>query len=162
MAEKVRNEGTLRLEPLGDSRVRRIAEITVEAKVFGIGGMIESTLAEAELFGLTGRGAPSSVGRLAARLTGAVLVLLAGVVLALVVRYLRPGTLARVTMAWSRLLLRALGVRVAVSRGFAFVGGAAVAAKAVSDEAGVLLVANHISWLDPLVMAAVLPSTAAT
>ncbi|WP_061300425.1 lysophospholipid acyltransferase family protein [Herbidospora cretacea] len=101
---------------------------------------------------------PAGIVRLAARLTGAVLVLLAGVVLALVVRYLRPGVLARVTMAWSRLLLRALGVRVAVSRGFAFVGGAAVAAKAVSDEAGVLLVANHISWLDPLVMAAVLPS----
>ncbi|GAB1819258.1 lysophospholipid acyltransferase family protein [Herbidospora sp. RD11066] len=101
---------------------------------------------------------PAGVVRQAARLTGAVLVLLAGVVLALVVRYLRPDTLAKVTMAWSRLLLRALGVKVSVSRGFSFVGGAAVPAGAVSERSGVLMVANHISWLDPLVMAAVMPS----
>lgn len=44
MAEKVRNEGKLRIEPIGSDRVRRIAEIVVEAKVFGIGGLIESTL----------------------------------------------------------------------------------------------------------------------
>jgi hypothetical protein len=44
MADKVRNEGTLRLEPIGSDKVRRIAELVVEAKVFGVGGLIESTL----------------------------------------------------------------------------------------------------------------------
>ncbi|MDI1449157.1 DUF2505 domain-containing protein [Polyangium sp. 6x1] len=43
MADKVRNEGTMRIEPVGDKKVRRIAEITIEAKVFGIGGLIESS-----------------------------------------------------------------------------------------------------------------------
>ncbi|MCY1061694.1 DUF2505 domain-containing protein [Nannocystis sp. SCPEA4] len=44
MADKVRNEGSLRIEPIGDNKVRRIADIVIEAKVFGVGGMIESTL----------------------------------------------------------------------------------------------------------------------
>ena len=43
MADKLRQEGTMRIEPIGDSKVRRIAELTMEAKVFGIGGLIEST-----------------------------------------------------------------------------------------------------------------------
>ena len=42
-ADKLRQEGTLRLEPIGDSKVRRIAEIINEAKIFGIGGLIESS-----------------------------------------------------------------------------------------------------------------------
>ena len=41
MADKLRNEGTMRVEPAGHDRVRRIADLTVEAKVFGIGGMLE-------------------------------------------------------------------------------------------------------------------------
>jgi hypothetical protein len=43
LAEKMRNEGSVRVEALGDDRVRRVAEIVVEAKIFGIGGMIESS-----------------------------------------------------------------------------------------------------------------------
>lgn len=43
LADKMRNEGTLRLEPIGDHKVRRIAEIVIEAKIFGVGGLIESS-----------------------------------------------------------------------------------------------------------------------
>lgn len=43
MPDKIRNEGVVRAEPIGDNKVRRIAEIVVEAKVFGIGGLIESS-----------------------------------------------------------------------------------------------------------------------
>jgi hypothetical protein len=41
MADKIKNEGTMRLEPAGAGKVRRIAEILIEAKIFGLGGMIE-------------------------------------------------------------------------------------------------------------------------
>lgn len=41
--DKIRNEGTMRIEPIGDTKVRRIAEITLEAKIFGVGGLIESS-----------------------------------------------------------------------------------------------------------------------
>lgn len=40
--DKTRNEGVLRVEPLGQGRVRRIADAEVEAKIFGMGGMMES------------------------------------------------------------------------------------------------------------------------
>ena len=43
LADKLRNEGTMRVEPVGDSKVRRIADITIEAKIFGVGGLLEST-----------------------------------------------------------------------------------------------------------------------
>lgn len=43
MADKLRNEGTLRVEAVGDTKVRRVAELVIEAKVFGIGGLIESS-----------------------------------------------------------------------------------------------------------------------
>lgn len=43
MADKLRNEGSMRIEKIGDNKVRRIAEIEVEAKIFGIGGLMEST-----------------------------------------------------------------------------------------------------------------------
>lgn len=39
--DKARNEGTMRLEPIGDNKVRRVADAVVEAKIFGVGGMIE-------------------------------------------------------------------------------------------------------------------------
>lgn len=48
LADKLRNEGTMRIEPIGENRVRRIADLVAEAKVFGIGGLIESS-AEKEL-----------------------------------------------------------------------------------------------------------------
>ena len=43
MADKLRNEGTMRVEAVGETKVRRIAELVIEAKVFGIGGLIESS-----------------------------------------------------------------------------------------------------------------------
>ncbi len=42
MADKIRQEGSLRIEAVGD-KVRRTVEMVIEAKVFGIGGMLEST-----------------------------------------------------------------------------------------------------------------------
>jgi hypothetical protein len=48
LADKLRQEGTLRIEPIGDKKVRRIADLFIEAKVFGVGGLIESS-AEKEL-----------------------------------------------------------------------------------------------------------------
>ena len=43
MADKLRQEGTLKVEALGDNKVRRTAELINEAKVFGIGGMLEGS-----------------------------------------------------------------------------------------------------------------------
>ena len=41
MADKMRNEGVMRVEAVGTGRCRRVAEITNEVKIFGIGGMVE-------------------------------------------------------------------------------------------------------------------------
>jgi hypothetical protein len=43
LADKMRNEGNVRIERVGDKTVRRLVEIVIEAKVFGVGGMLEST-----------------------------------------------------------------------------------------------------------------------
>lgn len=43
LADKMRNEGTMRIEKVGDNKVRRIADLEIEAKIFGIGGLLEST-----------------------------------------------------------------------------------------------------------------------
>jgi hypothetical protein len=43
MADKIRNEGSMRVEKVGDNKVRRVADVTIEAKVFGVGGLIESS-----------------------------------------------------------------------------------------------------------------------
>jgi hypothetical protein len=44
MADKLRNEGTLRLEPIGDAKVRRVAELVLEAKIsFVVNSLIESS-----------------------------------------------------------------------------------------------------------------------
>ncbi len=43
MADKLFTSGTVRIEPIGSDKVRRIAEIHIEAKVFAVGGLIEST-----------------------------------------------------------------------------------------------------------------------
>ncbi|GAA4181509.1 lysophospholipid acyltransferase family protein [Streptosporangium oxazolinicum] len=98
--------------------------------------------------------------RRALRLVAAVLVVLAGVALALAARGLGTTGRIRLTSAWSRLVLRAVGVRVEVRRGFAFMAGSVSGSRPVVDGpsgAAPLIVANHVSWLDPLVMAAVLP-----
>lgn len=42
LADKLRNEGTVRIEAKGD-KCLRIVDITMEAKIFGVGGMIEKT-----------------------------------------------------------------------------------------------------------------------
>jgi hypothetical protein len=43
LAEKLFTSGTVRVEPIGDNKVRRIAEMNVEAKIFGVGGLLESS-----------------------------------------------------------------------------------------------------------------------
>lgn len=43
MADKIKNEGVMRVEDLGNGKIRRTADITLEAKVFGLGGVIEGT-----------------------------------------------------------------------------------------------------------------------
>jgi hypothetical protein len=43
LADKLRQEGTLRVEAAGPGRVLRIAELVNEAKVFPISGLIESS-----------------------------------------------------------------------------------------------------------------------
>lgn len=48
LADKLRNEGSMRIEAIGDSKVRRIADLVAEAKIFAVGGLVEST-AEKEL-----------------------------------------------------------------------------------------------------------------
>ncbi|GAA2377769.1 lysophospholipid acyltransferase family protein [Nonomuraea africana] len=98
--------------------------------------------------------------RRALRALAAVLVVLVGLPAA----RLAPRTARRrVTMLWSRALLRALGVRIEVRQGFAFFAGAADPASSVAPDPVAsgpearLVVANHISWLDPLVVAATMP-----
>lgn len=41
---KLRNEGTVRCENLGPSKSRRVVEVVLEAKVFGVGGLIEGAV----------------------------------------------------------------------------------------------------------------------
>ncbi|WP_436758668.1 lysophospholipid acyltransferase family protein [Streptosporangium sp. V21-05] len=98
--------------------------------------------------------------RRALRLAAIALALLAGTVFALAGRGLGTTGRLRLTSAWSRLMLRAVGVRVEVRQGFAFMAGSVSGLRPVGDGpagAAPLVVANHVSWLDPLVMAAVLP-----
>ncbi|MEV0389029.1 lysophospholipid acyltransferase family protein [Nonomuraea sp. NPDC050643] len=88
----------------------------------------------------------AAAGRVArlARFAGAVLMVLAGVPLALLGRALDAPRRARLTGAWARLMLRALGLRLEVA--------------GPPPRPGALVVANHTSWLDPLVIAAAVPS----
>lgn len=43
MADKLRQEGVIRIEPVGEGKVRRVADLVMEAKIFGLGGLIESS-----------------------------------------------------------------------------------------------------------------------
>lgn len=43
MPDKLRTEGQVTCEPIGDDRCRRVAVIEMEAKVFGVGKMIEQS-----------------------------------------------------------------------------------------------------------------------
>jgi Protein of unknown function (DUF2505) len=43
MADKLIMRGTIRVEPAGDNRCRRSDEVSIEAKMFGVGKLIESS-----------------------------------------------------------------------------------------------------------------------
>jgi hypothetical protein len=44
LSDKLKNEGVVRAEAIdGGKRTKRIVDVTIEAKVFGVGGMIEKT-----------------------------------------------------------------------------------------------------------------------
>ncbi len=43
LADKLKQEGVCRATAVGDNKVRRVAELTIEAKVMLIGGLMEST-----------------------------------------------------------------------------------------------------------------------
>ena len=47
LADKTKNESTLKLVPLGDDKVRRILDVIVEVKLFGLGGALEGTFEKA-------------------------------------------------------------------------------------------------------------------
>jgi 1-acyl-sn-glycerol-3-phosphate acyltransferase len=72
---------------------------------------------------------------------------LAGAMVAAVLPLLGPADRERALRAWHRMLLRALGIRLAVT------GGDRFAAAGV----GVLVVSNHMSWLDLIALSAVQP-----
>ncbi|MCP2312076.1 lysophospholipid acyltransferase family protein [Kitasatospora paracochleata] len=78
------------------------------------------------------------------RCAGCLLVLLAGVALVPLVRAWRWLPAERLVRIWTRTLLASLGVRVR-------------AGATAPPAGGALLVANHISWLDILLVAAVRP-----
>ena len=48
LAGRLLNEGTTRVEAIDDKKCRRIADLVCEAKVFGLGGLLEKT-SEAEM-----------------------------------------------------------------------------------------------------------------
>ena len=41
MGDKIRTDGELRVETLGPKKIRRLVDMTIEVKIFGIGGMVE-------------------------------------------------------------------------------------------------------------------------
>jgi hypothetical protein len=43
LKEKLKNEGTVRCEAAGAGKSRRVVEVVIEAKVFGLGGVLESS-----------------------------------------------------------------------------------------------------------------------
>jgi hypothetical protein len=44
MSEKLRSDGTVTCVPRGEGKITRVVTITTEAKVFGLGGVVESAL----------------------------------------------------------------------------------------------------------------------
>ncbi|MEU3984222.1 lysophospholipid acyltransferase family protein [Streptomyces sp. NPDC026672] len=88
-----------------------------------------------------GTGRAAALPRAVLRLTAVVLLVLAGVVLTPLGGRIPAGLVGR----WSRGVVRAAGVRVRVSGSAALTGG-------------LLLVANHISWLDIPLLASVRPA----
>jgi 1-acyl-sn-glycerol-3-phosphate acyltransferase len=86
-------------------------------------------------------GVPRALWRVAALLA----VLCAGIVLSPLAARCTPVRHERLIRLWCRALVHALGVRIRVSG-------------AVRDTGGVLIVANHISWLDIPALATVRPA----
>ncbi|WP_133915662.1 lysophospholipid acyltransferase family protein [Streptomyces sp. NBC_00582] len=84
----------------------------------------------------------TAVPRAVPRLVAVVVLVLAGVALSPLARYIPAGA----TRRWSRTVVRAAGVRIRVT------GGPAPA------TGGLLLVANHISWLDIPLLAGIRPA----
>lgn len=98
---------------------------------------------------LTGSVAAVGRTRQMARCAAGIAVVAAGLALAPLVRCCRPALRDRLTRAWARAVPAAFGVRVRIQTS----GGA--------DRlpgGGVLVVANHISWLDIPLVAAVRPA----
>ncbi|MEU3462140.1 lysophospholipid acyltransferase family protein [Streptomyces sp. NPDC006733] len=87
--------------------------------------------------------------RRVARRTAGIAVLAVGLALAPLVRRCRPDLRDRLTRAWARAVPAAFGVRVDIR---------ASGTAARLPAGGVLVVANHISWLDIPLVAAVLPA----
>ncbi|MGH3764317.1 MAG: lysophospholipid acyltransferase family protein [Pseudonocardiaceae bacterium] len=81
------------------------------------------------------------------RLLATAATLLAGVVLAAALPLLGPAERERTLRAWYRALLRALRIQLEVTGGDRF----------ASPAVGILVVSNHMSWLDLIVLGAVQP-----
>lgn len=107
---------------------------------------------------------PAGALRAAGRVAAGGAVTAAGVALAPATALLGRAARHRLTRAWARAVLRAFGVRVRIVAG----GGGGAGAQAWTDPgpggaagvarpAGCLVVANHVSWLDIPLIAAVLP-----
>ncbi|MFF4319585.1 1-acyl-sn-glycerol-3-phosphate acyltransferase [Streptomyces sp. NPDC001568] len=90
-------------------------------------------------------GAAAGVPRAVLRLAAALALLVLGVLTAPPVRLLPARSRHALVRAWATVLLRSLGVRITVHG-------------APGPDGGRLIVANHISWLDIPLVAAVLPS----
>ncbi|MDT7713374.1 MAG: hypothetical protein QOG46_2136 [Pseudonocardiales bacterium] len=81
------------------------------------------------------------------RLLATATMLMAGVVLAAVLPLLGPAQRRRALRAWHRAVLRALRIKLEISGGDRF----------ADPAAGILVVSNHVSWLDLVVLGAVQP-----
>jgi hypothetical protein len=44
LADRLGSDSVVRVEPIGEQRSRRICELSVEARIFGLGGLVESSL----------------------------------------------------------------------------------------------------------------------
>ncbi|WP_406176387.1 lysophospholipid acyltransferase family protein [Streptomyces sp. NBC_00996] len=89
-------------------------------------------------------GSVTDVPRAVLRLAGALFLLVVGIVLSAFIGRISAAARDRLIRAWCRALVRAAGVRVRIT-------GTA------PSTGGLLLVANHISWLDIPLLAAVRP-----
>jgi 1-acyl-sn-glycerol-3-phosphate acyltransferase len=81
------------------------------------------------------------------RLLATATMLMAGVVLAAVLPLLDPAQRQRALRAWHRAVLRALRIQLEITGGDRF----------AAPAAGILVVSNHVSWLDLVVLGAVQP-----